>query len=26
LIERSGARGFVAKAELSGDAVAALLR
>jgi DNA-binding NarL/FixJ family response regulator len=26
LIERSGARGFVAKADLSGDAVAALLR
>lgn len=26
LIERSGARGFVPKAELSGDAVAALLR
>jgi DNA-binding NarL/FixJ family response regulator len=26
LIEHSGARGFVAKAELSGDAVAALLR
>jgi DNA-binding NarL/FixJ family response regulator len=26
LIERSGARGFVAKAELSGDAVATLLR